>query len=424
MNKIADKVNHNPNGRSKFDNYGKSCQHVEVITPSYRRYVVAALVIAVIIYLSLYPFQWRIDLSPPGPLVSFLQPWRSWPESRGDFIANTVFYMPCGYFVITCFTSRIPALLRLLATLLLCTVLSVTLELSQFYIAHRFSDVRDTYANSIGTLLGAAAALIFGAGERLPLLAIMRRNPFPTLLIAAFVSARLYPYVPVIDLHKYLRAIRPLLAFAIPSGDEVFLRTACWMGVYFALEYVFGRRWVVPLFVAVAALVFGGQIVIDNAEVRVGELLGAMIALPLSFILTSALRRPATLFALIFTAAVVIERLQPFDFSPISHGFGWLPFAALVHGSNEHSLITISEKTFLYGTLIWLWVEAGLPGLLATTGIGLSLLLCSFAEMYIPTRVAETTDAVLALLLGGFMLFLAKRHPRSQEITELTIGFP
>ena len=91
-----------------------------------------------------------------------------------------------------------------------------------------------------------------------------------------------------------------------------------------------------------------------------------------------------------------------------------------MHGSNEHSLITISEKTFLYGTLIWLWVEAGLPGLLATISVGLSLLLCSFAEMYIPTRVAETTDAVLALLVGGFMLFLAKRHPRSQEITELT----
>ena len=395
-----------------------------MMTPSFRRYIAAAAVIAAIIYLSLYPFQWRTDLSPPGALVSFLKPWRSWPESRGDFIANTVFYMPCGYFVITCFTSRMPALLRLLATVLLGMALSVTLELSQFYIAHRFSDIRDTYANSIGTLLGAAAALLFGAVERLPPFANVRRHPFPTLLVAAFVSARLYPYVPVIDLHKYLRAIRPLFALAIPSGDEVFLRTACWMAVYFTLEYVFGRRWVVPLFIAMAALVFGGQIVIDNAEVRVGELLGAIFALPLSFALIRVLGRPAPLFALIFTAAVVIERLQPFEFSPISHGFGWLPFAALVHGSNEHSLVTISEKSFLYGTLIWLWVEAGLPGLFATSGVGLSLLLCSFAEMYIPTRVAETTDAVLALLLGGFMVFLAKRHSRSREITELTIGFP
>ena len=265
-----------------------------------------------------------------------------------------------------------PALLRLLATILMCMGLSVILELSQFYIAHRVSDIRDTYANSIGTLLGAAAALIFGAGERLPLLAIMRRNPFPTLLIAGVRERSSLSVCPghrpsqIPARHTSALGVSPFR-----PGDEIFLRTACWMGVYFALEYVFGRRWVVPLFVAVAALVFGGQIVIDNAEVRVGELLGAMIALPLSFILTSALRRPATLFALIFTAAVVIERLQPFDFSPISHGFGWLPFAALVHGSNEHSLITISEKRFFAARLIWLWVEAGLPGLLATTGIGL-----------------------------------------------------
>jgi hypothetical protein len=111
----------------------------------------------------------------------------------------------------------------------------------------------------------------------------------------------------------------------------------------------------------------------------------------------------------IFTTAVVIERLQPFDFSPVSSGFGWLPFVALVHGSNEHSLITISEKSFLYGTLIWLWVEAGLPRLYVTIGVALLLLLCSFVEMHIATRVAETTDAVMALFLGGVIKLLVSK---------------
>lgn len=375
--------------------------------PRISQFVMAAALIAVIVYLSLYPFQWRIQLPATGAVALFTSSWRSWPESRGDFIANTVFYMPCGYFVIRCFTNRIPAFLRLSATVLLCATLSVTLELSQFYIVERVSDIRDTYANTLGALIGSAASLIFGAKWRIPLLARIRSNPFPTLLLAAFVSGRLYPYVPVIDLHKYLRAIRPLVAFVIPTADELFLRTACWMAVYFILEYVFGRRWVTPLFIAMAALVFGGEIVIDGAEVHVGELLGAIFALPLSFMFIRALPHPATLFAVIFTIGVVIERLQPFEFSPVSHGFGWIPFTALVHGSNEHSLVTIAEKSFLYGTLIWLWIESGMSRLRVTFAVVLLLMLCSFAERHIPDRVSETTDAALALLLSGFMVLIS-----------------
>ena len=395
-----------------------------VLMPTYRQYIAAAGVVAIVIYLSFYPFQWRIHLPTAGPLIVFTSPWRSWPESRGDFIANTVFYLPCGYFVTGCLSSRLPMLLRLLATVLLCMALSTTLELSQYYIAHRDADIRDTYANSLGALLGSGAALIFGVRWRTPLLASMKRDPFPTLLLAAFVGARLYPYVPIIDLHKYLHAIRPLLAFVAPTGNEIFLRTACWMAVYFIVEYMFGRRRVVPLFIGVAMLVFLGDIVIDNTEVRISELLGAIFAFPLSFLLMRATMRPAIFLAVIFTVAIVIERLQPFDFDPVSHGFGWIPFAALVHGSNEHSLITISEKSFLYGTLIWLWVQAGASQLAATFAVALLLLLCSFAGMHIPGRISETTDAVLALLSGGFMMHLSSTSSEYVAVRRRSPGQP
>ena len=374
-----------------------------------KRYAAAAALIAVVLYLSLYPFQWRPHLLSDGPLFVFTRSWRTWPENRGDFITNIAFYLPCGYFVIKCFKSRIPVFVRLLGTFLLCTTLSVALELSQFYIAYRFSDIRDTYANSIGALLGAAASLIFDGTEHKPLVANIRANPFPMFLLAAFVSARLYPYVPVMDSYKYLDALRSLSAFVVPAADEIFLGTECWMAVYFILEYVFGRRPVIPLVIGIAALVFVGQVVIDTT-VGSGEVLGAILALPLSILLTRVLPNPPALFAVIFTVAVVIERLQPFAFNSMSHSFGWFPFAALVHSTNEHTVVMISEKSFLYGTLIWLWVAAGLQRLSATIGVSLLLLLCSFAEVHIPGHVAETTDAALALLLGGFMLRPDKRR--------------
>ena len=369
-----------------------------------KEYTVAAALVLLILYLSLYPFHWRLHLPAAGPFAVFARGWRTWPEGPGDFITNIVMYLPCGYFIINCFVSRTHALIRLLATVLLCTALSIALELSQFYVASRYSDIRDTYANFLGALLGAATALILNVGERKPLIATIKSDPFPMLLLVAFLSARLYPYAPVIDLQKYLAALQPLWAFVVPAPDEIFLSAASWMAVYFVLEYVFSRRSVVPMFVGIAALVIGGEIVIGTTEVDVGEMLGAALALPLAFVLTHALPRPTATLAVILTAAVVIERLQPLRFSPVSHGFGWFAFAALVHSSNEHTVVIVSEKAFLYGTLIWLWSQAWVSRLSATVGVSLLLLLCSFAETHIPGRVAESTDAVIALLLGGFML--------------------
>ena len=57
-------------------------------------------------------------------------------------------------------------------------------------------------------------------------------QPFPALLLVSFVAVRLYPYVPVIDLHKYIAAIRPLLAIHTLSRGAIFLlRGIVWLAV-------------------------------------------------------------------------------------------------------------------------------------------------------------------------------------------------
>jgi peptidoglycan/LPS O-acetylase OafA/YrhL len=75
-------------------------------------------------------------------------------------------------------------------------------------------------------------------------------------------------------------------------------------------------------------------------------------------------------------------------------------------------MLSMIEKSFLYGTFIWLLFEAVLPRWCATVGVASLLLLCAFAELYLPGRSAEITDPVLALLLGGAMFLLA--GPRAE----------
>ena len=61
------------------------------------------------------------------------------------------------------------------------------------------------------------------------------------------------------------------------------------------------------------------------------------------------------------------------------------------------------EKFFLYGSLVWLSTKAGLPLWLGTLLVALLLFITSVAELYLPGRSAEITDAVMALMVGLIM---------------------
>lgn len=379
--------------------------------PERKHYLAAAAVVGATIYLSLYPFQWRPEPAASGVLIDYLKTWRTWPDSRGDFIANVVFYLPCGYSLFGCFHERVPPWRRLIVVALLGTALSVAMELSQFYIAERVDDIRDTYANLTGTLLGGIAAMTLRSRRQDAWLGVFKRELFASLLLAAFVAARLYPYVPVIDMHKYWHAVRPLLSFTLPSPDELFLRTVAWAAIYYLVRIVFGAQRALPAFCGVIALIVAGEILIVDQELRIGEMLGAALALAIGVPLLRSLSRPALLLAPLFAVAVVIERLQPFQFAAATHSFGWVPFLSVIASTTEHGMVSMLEKSYLYGTLIWLLTRAGLSGRLATAGVAVLLMLCSVAEIYLPDRSAEITDAALALLLGGLMSLLSSQRP-------------
>src|ERR1700761_9281736 len=162
----------------------------------------ALVVLAAIFYLSLYPFRWRIGLPPGGPLHELLLTAHGWPESHGDFIANTLFYLPWGFFATRAIPDHRSGFVRVLIATVLGAALSVSMEWSQFYIARRYTDMWDVYANTLGALLGGIGGLML-MRMRFDLVRDADFQPFPMALLAAFAAVRLYPFIPVINLHKY-----------------------------------------------------------------------------------------------------------------------------------------------------------------------------------------------------------------------------
>lgn len=64
--------------------------------------IVFLLVVAFILYGSLYPFQFHARPTETDPFGYLLSTWRDW-DHRGDLVANILLYVPFGFFGVCAF---------------------------------------------------------------------------------------------------------------------------------------------------------------------------------------------------------------------------------------------------------------------------------------------------------------------------------
>jgi VanZ family protein len=363
--------------------------------------IAAAIIVAVIIYGSLYPFTFYRPVGGLGPLQHLMQSWAETP-GRGDFVLNIFFYLPLGFFGSLAVAGSGRTLPRILLVTLAGGLLSTTMELAQYYIAERVSAADDVYANLIGTVLGAIVGNFAGRDFLWLPFRDIAANRVPSLLLVLWLAYRLYPYVPTIDLHKYWDALKPVVFHPRPAGYDLFRYTAIWLTVGSLIEAIGGRRrgWLLfPLFIAA---VLAAKVVIIDKTLSAAEIGGAAIGLAVWLLLAMSVgpRTRAAATALLFSAYIVAERLEPFQFTTYGRAFGWTPFRSYLYGSVEVNITSFLEKVFLYGALIWLLEKSGLRFGVSAILVAIMLFAASWAETYLPGRSAEITDALMALLIG------------------------
>lgn len=367
--------------------------------PQSKLWLATALMAAVILYGSFYPFDFRIPPAGIGPVATFIASIGDRP-GRGDFIANILLYLPFGFFFVqSCTPNRRRALLPV--AVLCGAAMSLSVELTQYYDAGRVTAFSDFYTNCLGTLLGGLAALVVGAKFSIPFLGEVNAQPIPTLLIIAWLGYRMYPYVPTIDLHKYWNALKPIVLTPSLTGYDLFRQTSIWLTLFALIEAIIGRRrsaWLAPLF---AIAVLFTKILIVSTVLRLAEPVGAALAAIIWLIvLMLPSRWQAGMAALLLCIYVVALRLEPFDFQAVPRDFDWIPFNGLMHGSLQVDALAFLEKFFLYGSLIYLLGTALNWRLLSTLIVVLLLFGTSMAETYLPQRSAEITDAIMALMIA------------------------
>jgi hypothetical protein len=92
--------------------------------------IAAAIIVAVILYGSLYPFTFYHPEGGVGPLKHLVRSWAEKP-GRGDFIANIFLYLPLGFFLSLAAAGSGRTLPRILLATLAGGALSTTMELTQ-----------------------------------------------------------------------------------------------------------------------------------------------------------------------------------------------------------------------------------------------------------------------------------------------------
>lgn len=375
--------------------------------------ILTALVVAVIAYGSLYPFAPQVPAEGSGALATLLRSWGTMPSSRSDFVANILLYMPLGWFGILSMPPRIGVAIRFLLIVIGGTLLSLTMELAQYYDAGRVTSFDDVYSNVLGTMTGGLVGINLGGRWRVPLIAELSARPIPAVLMAAWAGYRLYPYVPAIGLHKYWTAVKPLLFDPDFSLGALYRHAAIWLAAFMLLALLSGTRRPVLLALLFCAAALAARVMIVDTVLSAAELAGAAAALCLWPLLLAMppRRRAATLF-LLLGGAVILDRLQPFQFLPAARDFGWVPFRSLMTGAIGANIVAFCEKTFLYGTLLYLFTEAGGRLRSAVVIVGGMVFAASWIQTYLPGRSAEITDTLIVLLLaGGFALLQGRQQP-------------
>lgn len=375
--------------------------------------IFTAVMAAVIAFGSLYPFAFQVPAGP-GPLHAL---WRSRfdPLWQPDFLSNILFYMPLGYFLVGTLLRCGAGRLALPAAVVGGVCFSTAMELLQYYDAGRETAVSDIEANTLGAAAGALLGLALESGIRRPVLRQIAAGRIPALLVAVFLLYRLYPYVPLLDPHKYWQALQPFLhpmAFSFYGLIRLLLP---WLALAALLAAIAGDRRAPAVWLLVAALVFAGSVTLENRALRAPDVAGAALAIGLWLALARVPRWRLPVVTVLLGLGILAWRLAPFEFVAAAQPFHWRPFHSLVFDAAPADMLAFLQKFYLFGSLIWLTTRIGLRLAAGTVGLAAVLFATALIETHIAGRSADITDAVLALLLGiTFALLDPAKFARAQ----------
>ena len=363
------------------------------------------IVVALIVYGSLYPWDFHSAQLAASPLWILLH---SWPTQFDRFTArdtaiNLVIYTPVGVLGLLALRQHFRTAFAVIATLLLGLVLSSSIEMIQLFDDSRYCSGFDVVCNVSGTLLGVAGGFVYQHWLKRFLARVetakLLHPSSALLLFYIWLGYQGFPLFPALSRTKLGEKLYILFAAVSISPLETFTYFVEWLIVARLLESVLGSertsRWLAPLL-----LVLPAKLLVTGRTVSWSELAGAVIAYICWHFLTEYDNRTGVVAGLI-VSLLILRGLVPYHWDNVANSFSWVPFRGSLAADRDSGLLTVFQKCFWYGSAIWLLRAAGWRLARATVVVAALLGAIEVIQIYLPGRVAEITDPLLALILAA-----------------------
>ncbi|AMN48451.1 hypothetical protein ACG33_15360 [Steroidobacter denitrificans] len=389
---------------------------VRSVTP---RLLIVIVVVTLILYGSLYPFNFKPGAIEGGLLQALRE--LNWARAgRDDRISNVLLYLPLGFCLFLWLHSHFGRHASILIAVLAGTTLSLSIEIVQVYVPGRVSSLTDLTLNAAGTVLGAAGGLIWSLLSRLMHQSAhvekSAADPGAVVLILFWLTSRFVPFVPQLNLEKLKTALQPLFDPKFGAA-AVFTYLTCWMVVHQAVAATTSRpKRLDRLLLLITAVLLGSLLLAGQAFVP-AELLALLLLLPLLVLMHRLKPHPrhaAFVFAIL--AVLILNGLAPFDFETPASRFDFWPFMAWLRVDPLLSLRTadwaaLLDKTFLFGALIWTLRIWGTTTRFAAACTVMVISVVEILQLWLPRQDASIADPLLAAAVGWLMHRLYRTRP-------------
>jgi VanZ family protein len=368
--------------------------------------------LALVAYLSLFPWEFGPPRASGHPLWVVLQSWPLTSARRFvlDVATNVIIYVPIGVFGYLSSRKAVSRGTGAALAIVCGAALSAAIEVAQVFTPFRVPSAVDLLSNVAGTAVGVAGAALLERWLRARRvrvgIALTARSGGALLLLCCFVAYLVYPAVPQASLPMLLRKLRALASLDSLSVPELAAAVADWSAAAVLLNHALGARLALPAFCGLLLLV-PARLVIFSRVVTWTDLMALPLALAArSGLVRSGVREPAIAAAALGLGILIRGAGQ---LAPAPASFSWIPFGTILSYPAVTSMLLL--KTFRYGALIWLLRAAGWPLPVAAVCVAAMLSALEAIQVWMPTHVAEVTDPFLALM-AGLVLFTMERYYR------------
>lgn len=345
----------------------------------------------------------------------------SWPANINifilrDVVINIAIYVPAGLTGHLAFRKFGRMWLSLTAPVVICTIVSASIEMAQLFVPSRNTSCLDLVTNVFGSLLGVilAASLEEVIEIRSARLGALRNRRKPAdrsalVMLVCWIAWLWFPLIPIFG-RTILRQKLATFHGAPWNGVQFASAAMVWFaaGTLFLASAIRPARWL-PL---IAGLLVAGQIFISGEQPSPSELAGALAGaiLWILFWPKRKLWRDGyrQIQAWAFVLILLIRGLVPFSFSSAVNTFLWIPFDGFLETEWQYGVRLVLEKFFWYGLAFWLLKKSGMRPWIAAALVSMILLAIEIAQTHLPGRTAEITDPLLGLFAAGILIALSR----------------